>query len=95
MLPLAIAACGSTKFIPKTELVDLKVDAALTEPVASCSSEVRTNEDLDHKALRCEAALAEANERLADIRRSQDEAIARVKDQSGGSWWTRLFGGGK
>jgi hypothetical protein len=100
MLPLAITACGSDRFLTKTEVVVVRTDPALTARVAAEDVRVVVNEDLDRRADRLAAALKECNARLEDVERAQEQGVEQAtqlvrNDQSAAPWWRRIFGGAK
>lgn len=97
---LATGCANTARLVPKTEVVVVVTDEQLTEKVAVPKVDVRVNEDLDRKALRMESALAECNARLDDVRAANVAALEDAKriakeSQPSGSFWARLFGGGK
>lgn len=88
---LATGCSGVTRYVTKTEQVEAPTSPAITAPVPVPRIDVRTNEDLDRKALAMERALEECNARLIDARISQGSAAASPTPQA--PWWRRLFGG--
>jgi hypothetical protein len=95
-----VTACANTRLIPRTEVVVVTTDRALTQRVEKPVVPVKVNEDLDKKALRMEKALEECNARLADVEQAQELAIEKAKtiaspDEPAAPWWRRLLGGGK
>lgn len=70
-------------------------DPALFEPVAKPRVEIATNEDLERKATRMEAALDEANARLGDVKAAIDNAVEQAKQLAATSQppanWMKFF----